>query len=67
MTAQLIVWLVSLGSVFGVGFAAGRASRRPAIVNFPEFPALRRISPTVSEVAHAMRASEETEKQDGKV
>ncbi|MCU1617376.1 MAG: hypothetical protein JWO98_4916, partial [Frankiales bacterium] len=45
MSAELLVWIVSLGVVFLVGFAAGRASRRTVVVNFPEMPSMSRLKP----------------------
>lgn len=60
MSPTLIVWLVSLASVFLVGWAAGRACRRrPVIVNFPEFRPISAIKPTAAEVAAAMRQTDD--------
>jgi hypothetical protein len=54
MSPTLIVWLVSLASVFLVGWAAGRASKRTVVVNFPKPRPIPAIKPTQAEVADGM-------------
>ena len=52
---ELTVWIVSLLSVFGAGWAMGRASRRPVYVTFPEMRPITAIKPTAAEVTRALR------------